>query len=226
MNHQIKLVTSFQDLISTPFHGELNAIGWSRKLTGDFAEIVDEIRSDENIVVISEEDLSELSLSEQGQLARETILQDMQLLKDHGASPTLNLIKHYERDNAFPFFPTDVYSWHVDRSPIPTDTFLCTYYGESSEIISNSDAEQKISIPEIRNQLKKLHYGTEEEFETFLTEHFFDLHYQAKTNSSPIRLTQGQLWKLAVDHPGSPALPCIHRAPVEKPGEKRLLLIC
>lgn len=224
--NQIKLVTSFVDLVSTPLHGELNAIGWSRKLTGDFSEIVNKIESDENIVVISEDDLSKLALSEQGQLAREIILQDMQLLKDHGASPTLNLIRHYERDNAVPFFPTDVYSFHVDRSPIPTDTFLCTYYGESSEIIANSEAEQKIRIPEIRHELKKLHDGTEEEFETFLSEHFFDLHYRPKAGSNPIRLAQGQLWRLAVDHPGSLSLPCIHRAPVEKAGEKRLLLIC
>lgn len=224
--NQIKCVTNFQELVSTPFHGEKNAICWSRQLIGDFSEIVNKIQVNENIVVLDAEDLLELPLSEQGQLAREIILNDMKLLKAHGASPTLNLIKYYERDNAYPFFPTDVYSFHVDRSPIPTDTFLCTYYGEPSEILPNSEAEQKIWIPEIRDALKKLHQGTEEEFESFLSEHFFDLHYQAKPKSNLINLGQSHLWRLSVDYPGSPALPCVHRAPKEKPGEKRLLMIC
>jgi hypothetical protein len=45
-------------------------------------------------------------------------------------------------------------------------------------------------------------------------------------DAKPLRLGLGQLWRLAVDHPGSLVLPCIHRAPEEQPGEKRLLLIC
>ncbi len=224
--NQIKCVTNFQDLVSTPFHNKMNAICWSRKLIGDFAEIVNKIECKENIAVLNQESLFELQLSEQGQLAREILLNDMNLLKAHGASPTLNLIKYYERDNTYSFFPTDVYSFHVDRSPVPTDTFLCTYFGEPSDILPNSEAEQKILIPEIRNELRKLHQGTEEEFELFLSEHFFDLHYQAKPKSNPISLGQGNLWRLAVDYPGSPALPCLHRAPIEKQGEKRLLLIC
>lgn len=224
--NQIKCVTNFQDLVSTPFRDEMNALCWSRKLTGDFAEIVNKIDLNENIAVLNQENLLRLQLSEQGQLAREILLNDMKLLKEHGASPTLNLIKYYERDNIYPFFPTDVYSFHVDRSPIPTDTFLCTYYGEPSDILPNSEAEQKVLVPEIRNELKKLHHGTDKEFETFLSEHFFDLHYQAKPESKLINLGQGNLWRLAVDYPGSPALPCLHRAPIEKYGEKRLLLIC
>lgn len=38
--NQIHCVTNFQDLISTPFNGEMNAICWTRELTGDFSEIV------------------------------------------------------------------------------------------------------------------------------------------------------------------------------------------
>lgn len=224
--NQIKCVTNFQDLVSTPFYGEINAICWSRKLIGDFSEIVNKIELNENIRVLNQEELFELQLSEQGRFAREILLNDMKLLKEHGASPTLNLIQYYERDNAYPFFPTDVYSFHVDRSPVPTDTFLCTYYGEPSEILPNSEAEQKILVPEILNELKKLHPGTDEEFESFLSEHFFDLHYRSKPESNPINLGQGNLWRLAVDYPGSPTLPCVHRAPKEKQGEKRLLMIC
>jgi hypothetical protein len=224
--NQIHSVTSFQDLVSTPFHGAINAMCWSRKLIGDFSEIVKKVELNENIVELNQEELRELQLSEQGQLARNILLNDLKLLKAHGASPTLNLIKCYERDEAFPFFPTDVYSFHVDRSPVPTDTFLCTYYGESSEIVANSQAEQKVLVPEIRAELKKLYDGSDEGFESFLSEHFFDLHYLAKPKVRPISLGLCHLWKLAVDHPESKALPCIHRAPKEKNGQHRLLLIC
>ena len=224
--NQIRCVTNFQDLVSTPFREENNAICWTRKLTGDFSEIVKKVALHENIAVLDPEELRELSLSEQGQLAREILLNDLQLLKAHGASPVLNLIRCYERDDAYPFFPTDVYSFHVDRSPVPTDTFLCTYYGEPSEIISNAEAEQKVLIPEIRDELKKLYHGAAEGFESFLTEHFFDLHYRVTPAARPVSLGLGNLWRLAVDHPGSQVLPCVHRAPKEKTGEYRLLLIC
>jgi hypothetical protein len=222
----IHSVTNFNDLVSTPFSGEMNAICWNRELRGDFLEIINKVELSGNITVLSPEELLELQLSEQGQLARELLLNDLSLLKAHGAAPTLNVIQYYERDDSYPFFPTDVYSFHVDRSPIPTETFLCTYYGGSSEIIPNSQAEQKILIPEIRNELKKLYHGPDEGFEAFLSENFFDLHYQAKPGAHPISIGLGNLCRLAVDHPESKVLPCLHRAPKEKIGEPRLLLIC
>jgi hypothetical protein len=224
--NQIQSVTNFQDLISTPFHGEVNAMCWTRNLIGDFSEIVKKVELMGNMMELHPEDLQKLQLSEQGQLAREILLNDLKVLKTQGASPTLNIIKCYERDDAFPFFPTDVYSFHVDRSPIPTDTFLCTYYGEPSDILPNSQATQKILIPEIRAELKKLYDGEDEGFESFLSEFFFDLHYQAKPTAKPINLGLSHLWKLAIDHPESKVLPCLHRAPKEKTGENRLLLIC
>jgi hypothetical protein len=222
--NQIRCVTNFQDLVSAPFHGEMNAICWTRKLTGDFSEIVKKVALNENVVTLDQEVLRELTLSKQGELARTILLNDLQLLKAHGTSPVLNLIRCYERDDSF--FPTDVYSFHVDRSPVPTDTFLCTYYGESSEIISNAEAEQKVLVPEIRAELKKLYNGADEGFESFLSEHFFDLHYRATPAARPVSLGLGNLWRLAVDHPGSQVLPCVHRAPTEKTGEHRLLMIC
>jgi hypothetical protein len=217
---------NFKDLVSTPFKGKINAMCWTRNLIGDFSEIAKKIALNENMAELNMEELRELQLSEQGKLARKILLNDMSSLKAHGASPTLNIIKNYDRDDAFPFFPTDVYSFHVDRSPIPTDTFLCTYHGASSDILPNSQAIQKIQIPEIRAKLKKLFGESDKGFESFLTEYFFDLHYQAKPNAQTINLGIGNLWKLAIDHPKSKVLPCLHRAPKEKKGENRLMIIC
>lgn len=225
-NNQIKIVSSFDNLINTRFEGEKNAICWSRNLAGDFKEIVTKLQLKENVTAISIEELLALSLSPEGVIARDIILNDLILLEDFGASPVLNLLKSYERDEDFDFISTDVYSYHVDRSPIATDTFLCTYYGAASDIIPNHQVEQKVLIAEVRQKLKDLHDGPVAEFEDFLRENFFDLHYQPKPNANPLNLGLGHLWKLAVDHPEQQVLPCVHRAPIENEGEYRLLLIC
>lgn len=224
-NH-IHNVSSFEELVLTPFQGVINAISWKRELKGDFSEIVNKIELDGNITELDPENLLELQLNEEGQLAREILLNDFKLLKEYGAAPALNIIKQYDRDEAHAVFSTDVYSYHVDRSPIPGATFLCTYFGAPSEIIPNSQVQQKILIPEIREELKKLFTGSPEGFEAFLTEHFFDLHYQPLLNAVPISLGLGHLWRLAIDHPESKVPPCIHRAPLEKDGQLRLLMIC
>ena len=225
-NTQIKTVSSFSELINSHFQGDMNALCWYRNLVGDFKEIVNKLELKENITEVSVEDLLELQLSEKGDFARERILTDIQLLTDLGASPCLNLLKSYERDEDLDFISTDVYSYHVDRSPIETDTFLCTYHGPASDILPNDQVEQKIQIPEIREKLKELHDGPEAEFETFLEEYFFNLHYQPTPDAKPVNLGIGHLWRLAVDHPTQQVPPCVHRAPAEKDGEYRLLLIC
>lgn len=225
-NNQIGIVATFSELVAAEFRENINALCWHRDLEGDFQEIVLKLQLNDNITEVTAEDLLALELSEKGSTARNIILNDLQLLTDFGASPSLNLLKCYERDEEFDFISTDVYSWHVDRSPIGTDTFLCTYYGAASDIISNDQVVQKILIPEVREKLKELHDGSEAEFEDFLKENYFDLHYQAKPNAQSVNLGLGHLWRLAVDHPEQQVLPCVHRAPEENEGEYRLLLIC
>ncbi|WP_396187335.1 DUF1826 domain-containing protein [Flavobacterium sp.] len=196
---QIGTVSTFSELVNTDFKGERNALCWCRNLEGDFKEIVDQLQLTENITEVVPEDLLALQLSENGNRAREIILNDFRLLTDFGASPSLNVLKCYDRDDEFDFISTDVYSFHVDRSPIATDTFLCTYYGAATDIIPNEQAEQKVLIPEIQKKLAALHNGPSEEFEDFLKEHYFDLDYQPQPYSVPVSIGLGHLWRLAVD---------------------------
>ncbi|MFN8300213.1 MAG: hypothetical protein U0T75_14005 [Chitinophagales bacterium] len=220
-------VCSFKELVNASFKGELNAACWARSLAGDFAEIVNSLPLRDNVTLIEPQQLQELKLSTGGQLAREIILNDWKLLEEYGAQPNLNIITHYDRDEESSFFPTDVYSYHADRSPVASDTFLCTYYGAASELLPNNMVEQKVLIPEIRKELMTLYGGSEGEgFDEFLREHFFDLHYQPKAGAVPVNLGIGNLWRLAVESPDSEVLPCVHRAPVENAGQPRLLLIC
>ncbi|MEI7509128.1 MAG: DUF1826 domain-containing protein [Flavobacterium sp.] len=225
-SQHIRIVASFSELVDKDFEAKINACCWYRNLEGDFKELVNKLQLKQNITQVTPQQLEALQLSEQGAIAREIILKDIQLLTDFGAAPTLNLLKCYERDDAFTFIATDVYSFHVDRSPIATDTFLCTYHGAPSDIIANEHAVQKVLIPEIRTQLKKLHNGPVDEFDTFLQEHYFDLHYQPLPHATATSLGIGHLWRLAVEHPTQHVPPCIHRAPIENDGEYRLLLIC
>ena len=222
----VALVSNFNDLVTTGYQGTVNALCWERDLIGDFKEIVSRLTLQDHVTEVSAEDLSVLNLSLQGDLARQIILQDLQQLTQIGAAPVLNLIQCYARDDELDFIATDVYSYHVDRSPIATDTFLCTYHGAASDILPNAQVQQKILIPSIREQLRALYDGPEAGFEQFLTEYFFDLHYQPLPDAKPINLGRGHLWRLAVDHPTQQVAPCVHRAPLEQDGEYRLLLIC
>lgn len=123
-NNQVGVVSTFAELVNTDFQGNMNALCWNRSLEGDFEEIVSKLQLKENITEVSVDDLLALQLSEKGSAARDIILSDLQLLTDFGASASLNLLKYYERDDEFDFISTDVYSWHVDRSPVGTDTFF------------------------------------------------------------------------------------------------------
>lgn len=225
-NNQAAEVDSFNELISTPFGGNCNALCWARNLDGNFLELIQKCNLTGNITTIEPDDLMKLSLSEYGALARQIILTDWELLTAHGAIPTLNIIKQYDIDETPAVFPTDVYSFHADRSPVETSTFLCTYYGAPSEFIPNEQAQQKIQIPEIKQALLSEFNGPILTFENYLSEHFYDLHYQPKPNAQITSLGTGNMWRLAVDYPECKVPPCIHRAPKENTGEYRLLMIC
>jgi hypothetical protein len=219
------ILNSFEALTKSHFEAEINAFCWHRELKGDFEEIVQKLNSGIGISIIEINDLLKLELSKAGQIARKRIIEDFNLLEVYGAAPVLNLINAYPTEDEDTFFSTDVYSFHVDSSPIASDTFLCTYYGACSEILPNEDAIQKISIPEIREGLKKMYNVEETDFADFANDNFFDLHYEAKIGAMPVNLGIGNLWRLAVKHPEVDVLPCIHRAPREN-GAPRLLLIC
>lgn len=225
-NNQVKIVNTFSGLMNTVFEGENNALCLHRNLDGDFKEVATKLVLKENVTEVSTDVLLSLTLTEQGIIARDIILNDFKLLKENGSAPNLNLIKYYEKDDEFDFIATDVYSFHVDRSPIGSDTFLCTYFGAASDIVPNSQCQQKILIPEIRQQLKAIFDGPDDLFESFLKDNFFDLHYQPNKNAEITNLGLGHIWRLSVDHPNQQVPPCIHRAPIENAGENRLLLIC
>ena len=87
-------------------------------------------------------------------------------------------------------------------------------------------AIQKILIPEIRQEIKERFQVSDENFEYFVIENFYDLHYDLLPNAQPITLGNGHLWRLAIDHPQLQVPPCIHRAPQENNEQSRLLMIC
>jgi hypothetical protein len=227
----IQHVPHFQALVDTPFAGGVNALCLKRSLAGDFGEVVEAIDASEPITVLTEEKLRGLRLGARGQEAVVIILEDLRLLRALGRDPVLNLIAGYPRDEEAAVVPTDVFSWHADSAPIEADTWLCTYYGSPSEGLRNEDAIRKVDVPEIRNALLKEFGGSDgEEFRTWLSENCYDLHFAPRNalslSNGLYSFGLGNLWRIAVDWPGSSVPPCVHRAPATVADEPRLLLIC
>lgn len=224
---RVRLVGSFEELTATRFSGDVNALCWPRALEGDFQEIVDRLDTGDGMTTISDDDLRALSLSAAGEAARDALLADQHLLRRTGLDPILDCIGGYPRDDAAGPIATDVYSFHVDRAPIEADTYLCTYIGACSEGLANEMAVRRVDIPETRARLLHAYGGADDEaFAAYLTEHCFDLHYAERPGAEPYSFGIGNLWRIAIAHPGSPVLPCIHRAPPSRPGARpRLLLI-
>jgi hypothetical protein len=234
----IRNVATFQELVTTPFAGGVNALCWERNLRGDFGEVVRLLRAnreplveDGEIMTIDESRLGSLKLTPYTLPAVTLIREDLRLLRELGRDPVLNLIAGYPRDEDAAVVPTDVFSWHADSAPIEADTWLCTYHGAPSEGLRNEDAIRKVDVPEIRNALLKEFGGSDgEEFRTWLSENCYDLHFAPRNalslSNGPYSFGLGHLWRIAVDWPGSAVLPCIHRAPATIVGEPRLMLIC
>jgi hypothetical protein len=224
---RIKRVNSFQELIATPFQNGVNALCWRRVLPGDFAEIAGHFSGGEGIVTLEESQLRDLPLSAAGKVAVEILMEDQRLLREHDLAPVLNCINGYPRDENSGPVSTDVFSFHVDSATVAADTWLCTYLGPTSEGLRNEEAQRRVDIPETRAELLKL-FGREDnqEFQDYLSENCFDLHYvPISSGAVPFSFGVGNLWRIAVDYPGSPVPPCIHRAPETSPGQQRLLLI-
>lgn len=223
----IKLVGSFHELVTTPFANGVNALCWPRVLPGDFGEVVRHLAVGEGITSIDDERLLSLPVSAEGRIAIETLLEDQRLLRSHGLDPVLDCINGYvESEHSGPM-RRDVRSFHADSATDEADTYLCTYYGRSSEGLQTEDAIRRADIPETRAELLKLFGGEDNEtFLEYLNENFFDLHYAAAAEARPFSFGQGNLWRVAIDYPGCPVPPCVHRAPDTVPGEPpRLLLI-
>jgi hypothetical protein len=223
----IKVVQSFDELVSTPLAGGVNALCWPRMLAGDFDEIVAKLGLIEEITSLDEDDLRALVLSPAGRAARDVLIEDQRRLRAAGLSPSLDCIPAYPRDDAAGPVPIDVYSFHADSATVVADTYLCSYTVASSEGLRNEDARRCVDIPETRAELLRLHGGPDDEsFRVFLSEHFYDLHYVAVPHARPFSFGLGNLWRIATECPGSPVPPCVHRAPatsVDQP--PRLLLI-
>ena len=226
---RITTVHSFAELVGAPFADGVNALCWSRALSGDFGEVVEELGRGEEILTIEENQLAGLEVSAAGRAAIEILREDLRRLREAERDPVLNCIHRYPRDEAPGPVRTDVFSFHADSAPVEADTWLCTYYGPPSEGLPNEDAKRRVDIPEIRADLLKF-LGMEEddaEFREALREHCFDLHYAPLPQARPYSFGVGHLWRIAVHWPGSPVPPCIHRAPSTHPGQPpRLLLIC
>lgn len=227
------MVHSFAELISTRFEDGINALCWRRELDGNFAEVSEQLAAaadwETGILPLDAEKLRALPLSPAGEAAVECMLADYQLLTEHGLVPSLDCIRAYPREQEADAgaVPTDVYSFHADSAPEEADTWLCTYHGACSEGIPNAEVERKVDLPEIRARLLEEYGGADDDgFLEYLSECCYDLHYAVRPGARPWSFGTGNLWRIAVEYPGSPVPPCVHRAPENLPGQPaRLLLI-
>jgi hypothetical protein len=210
----VKLVSSFDELVSTPFAGALNALCLRRELPGDFREVARSIPASSGITTVEIGDLRDLQLSENGRIARDILIRDLEMLANFDLSPNLDCIYDAPRDIRGGPIATDVYSWHADSATVPADTYLCSYAGAPSEGLRNDEAIRRVDLPEMRAQLLALYGGTDDEgFADFLEENCYDLHYAALPSAGPFSFGLFNLWRIATQYPGAPVVPCVHRAP-------------
>ncbi|MGB6221730.1 hypothetical protein [Haloferula sp.] len=226
-NDRVRRVASFEELLATPFKDGVNALCWERNLAGDFGEVLGKLDLEGGINPLDEEILSTLDLSPEGKLALDAMLGDLERLSSLGLAPELNGVIGHTRDEDPGLLRTDVYSFHADRATAEADTWLCTYLGPSSEGLRNERALRHVDDPEKRLALLKDYGGGDDAgFRRYLADHCYDLHYAALPGAKVFSFGLGSLWRIAVDYPGCPVPPCIHRAPNSLPGDlPRLMLI-
>ncbi len=219
---------SFAELVAAPFSDGVNALCWRRELAGDFAEVVRALGDGEEIVPVGEPELLALNLGAAGRAAVAVIREDLRLLRAAGRDPVLNCVHGYARDEGLAPVRTDVFSFHADSAPVEADTWLCTYHGRSSEGLRNEEAQRWVDIPEVRGELQKFLGAAEDddEFREALREGCYDLHYAPLAGARPYSFGLGNMWRVAVQWPGSAVPPCLHRAPETSAGDPpRLLFI-
>jgi hypothetical protein len=227
---RIQVVNSFEELVTSTFGPQINALCWSRTLNGNFDELAARFDKAEEIMSLEDSFLNNLrpSFSTMGGIAIDTLLEDQRLLRAHGLLPSLECVPRYQQDDTSHPVPTDVYSFHADRATVATDTYLCSYNEAATEGLRNDLAQRRIDTPAIRADLLSLFQQEKEagDFESYLRENCYDLHYAASVEAASFSFGIGNLWRIAVEYPGCPVPPCLHRAPKTIPGRPpRLLLI-
>jgi hypothetical protein len=224
---RVRYVGSFEELVTESFGNGINALCWERSLTGDFAGVIGQLDAGPGISPLEDGQLRALTLGSSGQRAVEQMLEDQQRLRNLGLAPELNCVNGCERDESEGPVQTDVFSFHADSATVEADTYLCTYHGPSSEGVANEEAVRRVDIPETRAELLSRFGGCDDAaFGEYLSENCFDLHYAPLPGARIFSFGVGNFWRIAVDYPGSPVPPCIHRAPAPFPGDPaRLLLI-
>lgn len=222
----IRVVGSFHELLTTRFSGRLNAICWPRELPGDFGEVAACLDVAPGITTLDESLLPGLPVSASGRTAIDAMLADLDRLRAHGLSPVLDCIEGRLPEEEPGPVRTDVSSFHADSATVAADTWLCTYQGAPSEGLRNEDARRRVDAPETRAALLEIYGGDEGPgFNAFLAENFYDLHYEPLPSARPFSFGVGNLWRIALEYPGCPVPPCIHRAPLTLPGHPRRLLL-
>lgn len=223
---RIRRVGSFQELVSTPFVDGVNAMCWERSLRGDFREVAEALEVGEGISPLEEMVLRNLSVSPAGREAIDVMLSDLELLRAHGLAPELDCVTGSVPAAQDGPVRTDVGSFHADSATVEADTWLCTYLGASSEGVRNEEAIRRVDVPETRAQLLSEFGGEDDEaFLEYFHENYFDLHYVPTPDATIYSFGVGNLWRIAVEYPGCPVPPCIHRAPMTLPGDPRRLLL-
>lgn len=223
---RVRYVESVEALLAAQFEGACSAICLRRSPDGDFEEVLRSCDPGEPSAPVDLASLAHSELSPAGQAATAFLQRDLQLLAEAGHAPSLECVRSYARDRDG-LLATDVYSFHVDRAPVPAVTFLCTYAGQPSEGLFPDEAERMVDDPKIRARALALFGGPDgPAFCAFLGEQHYDLHYRPAPGARPFSFGRGNLWKLAVQYPDAPVPALIHRAPAPEPEPRaRLILI-